>query len=162
MKNSHTERGFTLVELLVVIVIIAILAALTLGVAKHAWTSQANSRARSEIAAMENGLERYKNDNGIYPRSTTTRLDAVDNGTNLYNALVAGPNNPKTYFTFKPNQIRAVSTTATNIIDPFGVPYNYYCNPGAADQTNATSFDLWSNGADNQSDTADDIVNWRQ
>jgi general secretion pathway protein G len=156
--------GFTLIELLVVIVIIMILVGVIIGAAKYARTSAARRRAQSEIAAIENALESYKNDNGIYPRSTITRLDAVHNCTNLYAALVAGPNNPKTYFTFKPNQIRQVTGTSTNIIDPFGFPYNYFNPPpgGSDTATNSTTFDLWSYGPDNQNDTADDIVNWRQ
>jgi general secretion pathway protein G len=161
MKRSRHENGFTLIELLVVIVIIMILVGIVIGAAKYARTKAARSRAQAEIAAMENALESYKNDNGVYPRSTITRLDPL-NGTNLYSALVAGPNNPKTYFTFKSEQIRAVNATSTNIIDPFGLPYNYYCNPGAGDQQNGVTFDLWSYGPDNKNGTSDDIMNWGQ
>ena len=161
-KPMADKGGFTLIELLVVIVIIMILVGIIIGAAKYARTKAARSRAQVEIAAMENALESYKSDNGVYPRSTTTRLDAVHNCTNLYAALVAGPNNPKTYFTFKANQIRQVTSTSTNIIDPFGFPYNYYCNPGALDQKNSVSFDLWSYGPDGVSDTSDDIMNWGQ
>ena len=164
MKNSCRKDGFTLIEILVVIVIIMILAGIIIGAAKYARTKAAASRAQAEIATMETALESYKNDNGVYPRSTITRLDAMHNCTNLYAALVAGPNNPKTYFTFKPNQIRQVNSTSTNIVDPFGVPYDYFNPPpgGKDTATNSTSFDLWSWGPDNQNDTADDIVNWRQ
>src|ERR1039457_1836938 len=97
---------------------------------------------------METALESYKSDNGAYPRSTTTRLNPVNNCAMLYAALVAGPNNPKTYFTFKANQIRQVTSTSTNIIDPFGVPYNYFNPPpgGTDTATNSASFDLWSYG----------------
>ena len=162
-KRVANRSGFTLIEILVVLVIIMILVGIIIGAAKFAQTKAARSRAQSEIAMMETALESYKNDNGVYPRSTITRLDPL-NGTNLYSALVAGPNNPKTYFTFKPNQIRVISATSTNIIDPFGVPYNYFNPPpgGTDTATNSTSFDLWSYGPDNQNDTPDDIVNWRQ
>jgi general secretion pathway protein G len=155
-------NAFTLIEIMVVIVIIMILVGIVIGASKYAQTKAATSRAQAELAVMETALEHYKNDNGVYPRSTTLRSDAINNCTNLYAALVAGPGNPKTYMTFKPNQLRAISLTATNIIDPFGAPYNYYNNPGAVDQTNSASFDLWTYGPDNKNDTADDIVNWRQ
>jgi len=173
-SSSHRrEAAFTLIEILVVIVIISILVGIVLGTAKYAQGKAARSRAASEIAAMETALENYKNDNGVYPttpngRPTSALALPYGNSPVLYSALVAGaPNNHKTYFTFKPNQIRAINNTTTNIVDPFGMPYNYYCTQTAAipaqnDQTNSVTFDLWSYGLDNQNGTADDIVNWRQ
>jgi general secretion pathway protein G len=163
-KARNTRRSsFTLVEMMVVIAIILVLVGIIVGAAKYAQTKAATARAQSEIATMEMALEHYKSDNGVYPPSTPTRLDAQDNSGSLYAALAGGPGNPKTYFTFKPDQIRAISTTETNIIDPFGSPYNYFCTqPVSAAQTNSATFDLWSYGPDGQNDTADDIVNWRQ
>ena len=64
---NSSPAGFTLVEMLVVVIIIAILAALTVGAAKYALTKAATTRAQSEIAAMEMALEHYKGDNGVYP-----------------------------------------------------------------------------------------------
>lgn len=170
MKNARRQNGFTLIEILVVLVIIMILVGIIIGAAKFAQTKAARSRAQSEMAMMETALESYKNDNGVYPPSTSSRQTVsgisgaieIANSGSLYAALVAGPNNPKTYFTFKPNQIRAISTTETNIIDPFGIPYNYYRAGGTDTATNGVSFDLWSYGPDNHNDTPDDIVNWRQ
>jgi hypothetical protein len=75
----------------------------------------------------------------------------------LYSSLVDGK-----YITFKREQIQPIDATRTNILDPFGPPYNYYCNPIALDQTNRPTFDLWSYGPDGKNDTADDIVNWRR
>jgi general secretion pathway protein G len=163
--RSHPCRsGFTLIELMVVLVIIMILVGIVVGASKYAIGKAARSRAQSEIAMIENALESYKSDNGIYPRSTLTRSDAVSNSGSLYAALVAGPGNPKTYFNFKANQIRAISATETNIMDTFGMPYNYYCNPGAADQKSAATFDLWSYGPNNINDEGanDDITSWKQ
>jgi general secretion pathway protein G len=166
-QKSEARRrkavGFTLIELMVVISVILVLAGIIVGGAKYAQTKAARSRAQAEIATMETALEHYKSDNGVYPLSTAMRLNAQANSGSLYAALAGGPGNPKTYFTFKADQIRAISATETNIIDPFGSAYNYYCTqPVNADQTNNTSFDLWSYGPDGQNDTADDIVNWRQ
>ena len=164
LRNS-SPAGFTLVELLAALVIILVLAGLIVSAGKYALTKGATSRAQAEIAAMENALEHYKSDNGAYPRSTTTRRTAsgiwttieIYNCTNLYSAL-----NGK-YFTFKANQLRGTGI-GTYVVDPFGAPYNYYCNPGAPDQTNTASFDLWSygpNGIDDEG-TNDDITNWQQ
>jgi len=61
------RRGFTLIELLTVMTIIAILAGLILSISGYATKKGALSRAAGEIKALEEGCERYKADNGIYP-----------------------------------------------------------------------------------------------
>lgn len=163
------RSGFTMLELVTVMLIIGVLSAMILGITKYAVLKGATSRAQAEIAAMEAALETYKNDNGIYPltaapRPYTTPTLFNTNSVTLFNALAAGP---KKYFTFKPDQLQSFplgSIIVTNILDPFGNLYSYYCNPGALDldQTNRVTFDLWSFGPDHQNDTADDIVNWRR
>jgi general secretion pathway protein G len=162
---TAARAGFTILELLCVFVIIAALAGAILGVTRYAATNAAVSRAKAEIAAMETALESYKNDKGAYPRSTLNRLSGPPlyvneqrNNALLYSALVDGK-----YMTFKPSQIQALSATQTNIIDPFGTPYNYYCRvPPPINQTNQATFDLWSYGPDRMDSTPDDIVNWRR
>ena len=158
MKKQHSRAGFTLIEIMVVLVILTILAGIVVGASKYAITSGQRKRAQSEISMMENALESYKSDNGVYPPSTVTRLDAVNNCTNLYAALAGGP---KVYMTFKPNQLKTTGGIPY-IVDPFGSSYNYYCHGGAADQINSATFDLWSYGPDNLPGTADDIANWKQ
>ena len=143
--------GFTLIELMTVLAIIMILAGLIVAGAKYAMTKAGRSRAEAEIAAMENALENYKNDYGVYPPSTTTRfqvaagpagLAEINNSVALYAALAGGT---KVYMTFKPNQIHLDAANKPYIVDPFGSPYNYYCTqPVAANQQNQATFDLWS------------------
>jgi general secretion pathway protein G len=156
--------AFTLIELLTVIAIIGILAALTLGAGHYAREKAKNSRARAEIAAMENALEGFKNDHGSYPQRLVGP-DDLYSSTNIYNALAAGP---KTYMTFRSNQLSVVTIAGqlcTNVLDPFGIPYRYLC-PGT---NNAVSFDLWSLGSDKTNDFfagtdhgIDDVTNWKQ
>lgn len=169
MKRGRTNRrsGFTLIEIMVVIVIIMILVGIVIGASKYAHTKAATSRAQAETAMMENALESYKSDNGIYPPSDVASINrgaAIGNAKNdsisLYAALALGP---KVYMTFKPEQTRVDQVTGkTYIIDPFGAPYNYYCHPIANDQKNSVTFDLWSYGPDGQNGTPDDITNWQQ
>jgi prepilin-type N-terminal cleavage/methylation domain-containing protein len=66
------EGGFTLAELLTVMAIIAILAALILSISGWAQKKAALNRAQAEIKALEAGCENYKNDNGTYPDIVTT------------------------------------------------------------------------------------------
>jgi prepilin-type N-terminal cleavage/methylation domain-containing protein len=64
--------SFTLVELLVVMAIIGILAALTLAGASAVMNAAGRNRAKGEIQAMSAALESYKTDNGIYPVGAVT------------------------------------------------------------------------------------------
>ncbi|MGA3171170.1 MAG: type II secretion system protein [Chthoniobacteraceae bacterium] len=60
--------GFTLVELLTVMAVIAILAGLVLSLAGLASKKAALNRAQGEIQALSAACEAYKADNGTYPR----------------------------------------------------------------------------------------------
>lgn len=162
--RQKAEAGFTLIEVMVVIVIIMILAGIVVGAAKYAQMKGARSRAQAEIAMMETALENYKNDNGIYPitppgRPPDAGAPTYANSPVLYAALTN-----KAYMTLKPNQIMTKGSVSY-IVDPFGSPYSYYCpQHPQPDQTNSVSFDLWSYGPNNKNDegTNDDIANWKQ
>jgi len=57
---TRKQPGFTLVELLVVVTVIAILAGLVLGVAGQIQNKSASARAETDITAISNALESYK------------------------------------------------------------------------------------------------------
>ena len=162
MKKFHRQYGFTLVELLAVITIIGILAALVLGVTSYAYKKAKVSRAKAEITAMDSLLESFKNNNGYYPQRPNG--DDTMSSTNIYAALAGGS---KIYMNSRPDQIRVWDPygTITNIVDPFGIPYRYLC-PGT---NNPTGFDIWSYGPDRTNginggvnNDLDNISNWQQ
>jgi len=64
---TNAARGFTLVELLVVMAVIGILAGLTLVVVKSVKASQYKSVARAELARLESALENYHAKYNAYP-----------------------------------------------------------------------------------------------
>ena len=165
---NSSPAAFSLVEVLFVLAIVSILAGLVVATAKYASTKAATSRAQTEIAAIEMALEHYKNDNGSYPttpnvRPTNVNAPQYGNSALLYSALAGGPNFPKTYMKFSATQIRPISQTVTNLVDPFGTPYNYYCTqPPQLDQTNSASFDLWSYGPSGTNGDPNMTTNWKQ
>ncbi|MBX3748089.1 MAG: type II secretion system protein [Verrucomicrobiae bacterium] len=72
MKLSSNLRptpsaGFSLIELLTVISIIAVLAALTVGLTAAAKNARVNSRAQAELRQLEAAIEAYKSDRNAYP-----------------------------------------------------------------------------------------------
>jgi type II secretion system protein G len=64
------KRGFTIVELLVVIVVIAILAAITIVAYNGVQQRGRDSNRKSSVAAIQKALELYHIDNGGYPTCT--------------------------------------------------------------------------------------------
>ena len=69
---NTTHKGFTLVELLVVVAIIGILATIVLSSLSSARERARDARRLSDIATIQNSLEMYHLDNGVYPNSINT------------------------------------------------------------------------------------------
>jgi len=90
-RGRRTTAAFTLVELLVVIAIIAALAALTFPAVRAAKIAALRSRAKSEMAQIETGIERYKDKLGYYP-----------------------PDNPTSYYTLNQLYYELLGTTNAN------------------------------------------------
>lgn len=65
LKNRN--QGFTIVELLIVIVVIGILAALVITTYSGIQAKSRNSQRSADISAMVTQLEAYKSDQGNYP-----------------------------------------------------------------------------------------------
>jgi prepilin-type N-terminal cleavage/methylation domain-containing protein len=90
IRNLQKEKGFTIVELLIVIVVIAILVAIVI-VAYTGITQRANeTAAKANAEAVLKVAEAYATDegNGTYPSATT--LDDWDGVTRIPSGLSIG------------------------------------------------------------------------
>ena len=64
-----SNRGFTLIEIMVVVVIIGVLATLVVVNVSNQTVEARKKKARSDIQTIETGLELYRMDNSDYPRT---------------------------------------------------------------------------------------------
>jgi general secretion pathway protein G len=138
-SNSTRRHGFTLVELLLVLVILGTLAAIV--VPKFAGrTEQARvTAAQAQIKNFEVVLDSFEVDNGYYPK-----------GKNGLQDLIQQPkDSPNWRGPYLKQEIPK---------DPWGNPYIYEC-PG---KHNDSSYDLMSTGPDGRAGGDDDITNWQQ
>lgn len=82
-RQHPVLRGFTLLELLVVMVIIGILAALTLGAFRFAQESAARNKTIAAHAAIKSALEQYKEKFGEYPEPAEASSSDQIGGSNF-------------------------------------------------------------------------------
>ncbi len=75
-KIQRTERGFTLIELMVVIVILGILAGLIVPRIMGRPDEARRAKARIQLESLETALKLYRLDNGNYP-TTEQGLQAL-------------------------------------------------------------------------------------
>jgi general secretion pathway protein G len=140
-KFRQAARGFTLIEIMVVVVIIGLLAAFILpNVFSNVERAQM-SKVKGDIQGLETALTMYKLDNYKYP-STDIGLQA----------LWERPNDPTVRNWREGGYIKRISK------DPWGNPYQYVY-PG----THGQEYDLYSFGADSQEGGEGknaDIGNW--
>jgi len=137
-KYIHQNRGFTLLELLVVMVIIGLLAGYV-GPKYFAQIGKSEIKtAKAQIDALGKALDQYRLDTGRYP-TTEQGLAALN---------VPPGNEPKWQ---GPYLQKAVPN------DPWGKPY-LYKSPGEHGD-----YDLWSYGKDGQAGGNEeyaDVVSW--
>jgi len=142
-NEMGNRRGFTLIEILVVIAVLAMLAALVApNVFQHVGTAK-DATARSQIELLGAALDAYRLDNGRYP-TTEQGLGALQVEPSLQPL---------------PSNWRGPYLRKDVPLDPWGAPF-VYLSPG---EVNTRGYDLLSLGADGEpggeGENAD-IVSW--
>lgn len=139
MKNSNNKQtGFTLLEIMVVIVILGVLASMVVPNLMGNKDKADRQKVVSDVVALENALDMYKLDNGVYP-STEQGLEA----------LVEQPSG-----TPEPRSYREDGYIKRLPQDPWGNDY-ILNSPGEHGK-----IDVLSVGQDGEEGTDDDIGNW--
>ncbi len=139
MMKHVKYNGFTLIEVMVVVVILGVLAAIIVPNVIGRADDAKIVKVKQDVQALENALEMYRLDNGFYP-STDQGLEA----------LIKKPENEP-----RPAQWRVGGYIKQLREDPWGNPYQYL-NPGVHRE-----IDVFSNGKPGkQNDEAAQIGNW--
>lgn len=138
IRRPRGQAGFTLIEVMVVIVILGILAALVVPRIMDQPAKARITKAQADIRALESALKMYKLDNFQYP--------TTDQGLQ---ALVQKPDSSP-----EPKNWKQGGYLDRLRDDPWGNPYQYL-SPGSHGDV-----DIFSLGPD-QRPSEDDIGNWQ-
>ncbi|MDI6735923.1 MAG: type II secretion system major pseudopilin GspG [bacterium] len=145
VKNKlRQEKGFTLIELMVVIMIISIIAAFVFPTVFKKISRSKRIGAQAQIEIYGVALDSYRLDNGRYP--------TTEQGLQALRTEPTTPPLPKNWD--GPYLKKEIP------LDPWGNPYIYIC-PG---EHNFDGYDLLSYGADEEEGGEgddQDIVSWK-
>ena len=122
----NKQRGFSLIEIMVVVVILGILASIVVPQIIHRPDEARIVKAKQDVLAIQNALDLYKIDNGVYPATDQGLMALVEKPTSH-----PVPRDWKTYLKSLPK-------------DPWGRDY-LYLNPGQHG-----GYDVFTLGADGQ------------
>ena len=142
-RSGH--KGFTLIELMVVIAILALLGGMVMPRVIGRLRQAKPQKAAIDLKQIGLALDMYAADNGEYP-TTEQGLQS----------LVRQPTSPP-----EPMNWSGPYVDPTNFLDPWGTPYNY----DSPSTHEGYDYDLYSYGSDGQEGGTDeeaDITSWLQ
>ena len=138
LTRRHSQHAFTLIELLLVLVILGILAAIVVPKFSGRTEQARMTAAQTQISTFSTALAAFEVDNGYFPKGKNGLYD-----------LVQAPRDAQSW--------RGPYMDKEIPLDPWNHPYVYEC-PG---KHNPSSFDLMSIGPDGRAGSEDDITNWQ-
>lgn len=176
--GSGKRGGFTLIEILIVISIIALLSSFVLVAITRGKQGAAEAMATQMVAQLTSALERYVQDEGEYPGMTLKPDPDRNDFPLLFEALLDDPRphgkggRSAPYLQIKEDQIavydedldqyrkadtdeRRDPRTQKFVLDPWGQPYIYRANKGKKRESwmHRADADIYSIGPNEQDDT---------
>lgn len=138
LRPSNLQSGFTLMEMVLVVSIIAVLVGVAINKMGGALDTSKKVACQASMQSVNTQLKLYNGLNGFYP-TTEQGLKA----------LVVQP-------TTEPRPRNWSQGSETVPVDPWYKEFNYVC-PG---KHNPKTYDLFSCGPDRLPNTDDDVCNW--
>jgi len=147
-RHAKARRGFTLIEILLVLAIILMLAGVTIVSIVGTREGARIDTTKAMIASIETAIETYNMHIGHYPSEEEGNLEALRVKPTFeseeVDAMWRGP-----YLKKEPR-------------DAWRNTFNYELNVAGTGETQAQPYRLWSNGPDGTDGTEDDIANWSE
>lgn len=137
-RSRGKAAGFTLVEMVLVLGIVALLVGAGIVSLVGVLDSGKKTRVKADLNTLSAALRSYETDNMFLPSTEQGIM-----------ALVQKPSSRPAPTNYTPKLKKL-------LLDPWGNPYHYK-RPGSKDKG---GFDVYSAGPDGQPDTADDVGNW--
>lgn len=130
MKNRNNHQGFTLMELLITVSIIAIL--ISIGIASYSTINKQSrdTKRKSDLEQVRSALEMYRADNGYYPSVGAGTW--VETSTGLTSSLVT------IYLPVIPSDPRRTATYMYLATTASGGNYYGYCLSAGLESENPT------------------------
>ena len=160
------KSGFTIIELIVVMTIIIILAGLVTTAAQKAKQQAMVAQARAMISGVETALGMFQADLGGYPspaRGNTNLVTALQTSAGFYVVGTVEFPLPTTNWSGPYMQFKQGELNGGAVQDAWHNAFTYRAgtdHTGTGGPNYTTYIDLFSNGPDGTTGTADDISNW--
>lgn len=138
-RVASADRGFTLMEVLLVLVILVVLASLVVTTYRGTQDRALKDAAAVKIGILKGPINTYQTHTRRWPGSLKD--------------LVNKPSDAKVAERWSGPYLEDESA----LLDPWDNEYRF----AAPGKHNTESFDVWSTGPDGQDGTADDIGNWK-
>jgi len=119
-KRFLRNRGFTFIELLVVVTIIGVLSAISMVIFTNAGKSSRDSKRQADLESIRQALVLYRSDNGCYPTSLDMSSgEPLVSGGYISSPFPTDPKSSSHVYTYTPGNDTTSCKDGTNGVTSF-------------------------------------------